>query len=630
MGLRRSICYCEPQTALAGETSTWRFTYKTATSLKSGAKLKFDLQTHGRDMDWEVPGVKLKAACNIIYGLVGDEKPIAAEEVEAADSVVPQYVFVLPKDLKSGDEFTIVLGAPPNKEKGSRAQTLVQRRRQFLLYIDPKGDGNYGEPETFSLDVRGNDLHAIRVLAPSLVARNKRFDITVRFEDEYGNLTAKAPEETLIELSYENLRESLSWKLFVPETGFVMLPNLYFNEPGVYRIQLKNLNTGEAFFSPPIKCLPDNELQLFWGLLHGESERVDSMESIETCLRHFRDDLNINFFATSPFDDQEETSNEVWKLISQNVATFNEEDRFATFLGSQWVGESPGEGVRQFVYSKDLKPILRSKDLKNNALKKIYRTIPSKEMISIPSFTMGKGFGWDFKEHNPDFEKVVEIYNAWGSSECLESEGNPRPIHCAGRKGAKEFKEGSVRRALNANCRFGFVAGGLDDRGIYADFFDNDQDQYSPGITAILAPKYSREALFSALQERSCYATTGARIVIGFSLAGVSMGGELSTANKPGLRVNRHLAGYVAGTDDLESVEIIRNGEVLTTLDVKGSILEFTYDDMDHLHESVLPGGDGPNFAYYYLRVIQKDEEIAWSSPIWVDDAKIGEKTSGS
>ena len=31
------------------------------------------------------------------------------------------------------------------------------------------------------------------------------------------------------------------WKLFIPETGFITLPNLYFNEPGVYKIQLKNL-----------------------------------------------------------------------------------------------------------------------------------------------------------------------------------------------------------------------------------------------------------------------------------------------------------------------------------------------------------------------------------------------------
>ena len=135
----------------------------------------------------------------------------------------------------------------------------------FNLYIDPKGKGNYEEPEIFTMDIRGNRLHTIRILAPSFVAKNKRFDITVRFEDEYGNLTNNAPEDTLIDLSYEHLRENLNWKLFVPETGFVILPNLYFNEAGVYRIQLENLKTKEIFTSSPIKCFQENDKQYVLG-----------------------------------------------------------------------------------------------------------------------------------------------------------------------------------------------------------------------------------------------------------------------------------------------------------------------------------------------------------------------------
>ena len=38
---------------------------------------------------------------------------------------------------------------------------------------------------------------------------------------------------------------------------------------------------------------------------------------------------------------------------------------------------------------------------------------------------MGKGLQYDFKDFNPDFERVVEIYNAWGSSEDM---GCLRPI----------------------------------------------------------------------------------------------------------------------------------------------------------------------------------------------------------
>ena len=37
------------------------------------------------------------------------------------------------------------------------------------------------------------NLQTIRLLTPSFVAKNKRFDIILRFEDEFGNLTNNAP-----------------------------------------------------------------------------------------------------------------------------------------------------------------------------------------------------------------------------------------------------------------------------------------------------------------------------------------------------------------------------------------------------------------------------------------------------
>jgi hypothetical protein len=636
--MRRSICYCEPHVALAGAVGTWRFIYQTSVPLAKGSRLKFDLQSCGRDIDWQVPSSDLKSSENVIYALLEDDKVLQAREVETPESFVPQYEFTMPAALKAGAKIIIVMGAPASKgkvkaktqETGNAAQSTIQRRRPFLLYVDSKGNGNYEDPEVFTMDIRGNALHTIRILCPSFVMRNKRFDITLRFEDQYGNLTNMAPEGTLVDLSYQNLRENLNWKLFIPETGFVTLPNLYFNEIGIYRIRLQNMKTKELFVSPPIKCFSENPNYLFWGLLHGESERVDSTENIETCLRHLRDDRALNFVATSSFESIEETSNEIWKLISQNVATFNEEDRFASFLGFQWAGEPLTEGLRHIIYQKENKPILRRKEIKSNVLKKIYRSAAPKEFIAIPSFTMGKSTAWNFDDYTPEFERVIEIYNAWGSSECTAKEGNPYPITCAGKKGVTqkgvtqkgvtEYSEGSIQEALRKNCRFGFVAGGLDDRGVYADFFNGDQEQYTPGLTAIIAPKHTRDALIEALFNRSCYATTGERIILGLYLAGEPMGRELETKTKAGLMINRHLSGFVAGTAPLEKVEIIRNGAVIKTFKPDEESFDFTYDDMDELTDVVLPPvGESKPFVYYYLRVTQSDKHMAWSSPIWVD-----------
>ncbi len=623
--MRRSICYCEPSQAIAGETNTWMFIYTTSVALPKGTKMKFDLMSNGRDLDWEFPTSNLKKTKNVIFAKLDNGKVLQAKEIETPNAVNPSFEFITPVELPLGSNFTVVVGSPKEEKSsfrtnGTRTQTNTQRRRLFHLYIDATGKGRYDEPEVFFMDVKGAELSNIRVLTPSFVARNKRFDVIVRFEDQYGNLTNEAHEDTLIELSYENLRENLKWKLFVPETGFISLPNLYFNEAGIYTICLENLFTKKVFKSPPVKCFADNTKHLFWGLLHGESERIDSTENIESCLRHFRDERALNFYSSSSFESQEETPNEIWKLITQNLAEFDEADRFTTLVGFQYPGEATKEGTRQFIYAKDNKTLLRRKDPKYSSLSKIYKSFTPKEIISIPTFTMGKGFDFDFKAYEPDFERVVEIYNAWGSSECTKKEGNTRPITGGNKNGIGEAQEGSIQKALLRNCRFGFVAGGLDDRGIYSDFFEGDQVQYSPGMTGIISAEHSRSSMIEALYNRSCYATTGERIIVGLYLAGLPMGSETSTATKQGLIVNRHLSGYVAGTAALKQVEIIRNGKVIKTFECHEYNMNFTFDDLSPLDKAVIDAKDKkPPFAYYYLRVTQADGHMAWSSPIWVD-----------
>ncbi len=623
--MRRSICYCEPAQAFAGEANTWKFIYTTHATLPKGTKLKFDLMSKGRNIDWETPTNDLKKGSNLIFGVLESGKVVPAKAVNTPTSIVPMFEFALPQEVPAEHTFTIVVGSPKGgllaRKNGTRAQTLAQRRRTFGLYVDTTGKGYYDEPEVFTLDVRGDKLDRIHVVVPSFVCKNKRFDTLVRFEDQYGNLTSNAPDDTLIELSHENLRENLNWKLFVPETGFISLPNMYFNEPGVYTVILKNPKTKEQFKAPPIRCFAETENALYWGLLHGESERFDSTESIESCLRHFRDEHILLYYGVSPFESAEETSNETWKIISQNISEFDENDRFTTFLGFQWEGVPGSEGIRQIIFAKEGKSILRRKDAKYTSLSKLYKSVTPKEIISIPCFTMGDKHHYNFKAYDPEFERVVEIYNAWGSSECTVKEGNPLPIDYEGKKGIGMNAEGSVLKALLRNCRFGFVAGGLDDRGFYADFYDGEQIQYAPGLTAIISKEHSRPALFEALYQRSCYATTGARIIVGLFIAGTGMGAELTTADRPGLRVNRHLTGYVVGTTPLKKVEIIRNGVVLHTISPKDYHCDFAIDDMDPLSKVTLQAPNKkPPFVFYYVRATQEDGHMAWGSPIWVDE----------
>ncbi|MBN1914543.1 MAG: DUF3604 domain-containing protein [Parachlamydiales bacterium] len=617
--MRHAICACEPQQICAGEIGQWKFVYTPTQTLPKGTSIRFNIHSEEGYYDWEIPQTNLKLKENLIFLELPNNKKVQGSPVKGDTSL---FEFKLPLTINEEQPFSIVIGSATKKEalkQGNRAQLYTQRKKPFSLSYDIKGKNNFSEPDFFFVDIRGNVLQNLNIITPSFVMRNKRFDVIIRFEDEFGNLTNNAPEGTLIELSYENLRENLSWKLFIPETGFLTLPNLYFNEPGTYRLRLTNLKTKQVYFSNPIKCFFDNENQLLWGLLHGESERVDSEENIDACLRHFRDDRGMQFFATSSFDAETETSSDIWKKIDIHISEFNEDDRFTTFLGFQWVGEPKMEGMRLFIHHKDHKPILRRKEAKYNSLKKIYKSFQPKDLLSIPTFTMGSKTTFNFEEFHPLFERVVEIYNAWGSSECTVKEKNLKPI-ATEKKKATEAAEGSIIRALNHNCRFGFVAGGLDDRGAYSSFYDSDQKQYSPGLTAIIAKDQTRDALFTALYNRSCYATTGPQILLGFNIAEMPMGSELDTIKKPGLMYNRHISGFVIGTLPLKEITLIRCGKVFKSFHPQGNEWEFTLDDSEAIDSIALHSKNSKTpFLYYYLRVEQEDGEIAWSSPIWID-----------
>ena len=65
----------------------------------------------------------------------------------------------------------------------------------------------------------------------------------------------------------------------------------------------------------------------------------------------------------------------------------------------------------------------------------------------------------------------------------------------------------------------------------------------------------------------------------------------------------------VACPMDIQRIDICRSNEFIYTTEPGTDTTKFTFQDTDPI--------DGP--SYYYARVIQTDEEIAWSSPVWLE-----------
>jgi len=66
----------------------------------------------------------------------------------------------------------------------------------------------------------------------------------------------------------------------------------------------------------------------------------------------------------------------------------------------------------------------------------------------------------------------------------------------------------------------------------------------------------------------------------------------------------------VRGTDEIVRVAIIRNAATVRALDHPGDTASIDWMDEDFGREEVE--------VYYYLRVQQKNLQMAWASPSWV------------
>jgi hypothetical protein len=137
-----------------------------------------------------------------------------------------------------------------------------------------------------------------------------------------------------------------------------------------------------------------------------------------------------------------------------------------------------------------------------------------------------------------------------------------------------------------------------------------------PGYACVWAPRLTKGDIFEALHARRCYATTGIKLLLDFTLNETPMGGE--TALEP--TDARTIEVNVAGTAPIEAVEVVRNGEtVFTEIGDGGPIARLEFSDDSDMRDYAFDAAGRDPFVYYYIRVIQQDWNMAWSSPVWVE-----------
>ena len=336
-------------------------------------------------------------------------------------------------------------------------------------------------------------------------------------------------------------------------------------------------------------------LSVYFGDIHGQSGLSDGMGEVDQYYHRARDKARLDFTALTDHDCYPDwTTQSEWELLRTNCRLMNKDGELACLLAYEW---TPNEykydyGHKNVYYRGDEGEIFRSGDKGGMTPTDLYNSIRSYKALCIPHHPaadwvmVSAATDWNF--HDPEVQRAVEIYSRHAPFETFEARSKFT-------KNIKKMERCSVQDALARGYRMGFTAGS-----------DSHQTEHGVegGIVAAFVPALKREYVWDAIYDRLTYGTTGARILVSLKINSAPMGSEVKAIGDAPVTIE----GSVLGTDTV-TVELLRDNQVIQTWACAGNACDFTLEDT--------AGSD----ACYYLRVTQKDEHMAWSSPIWADRA---------
>jgi hypothetical protein len=212
--------------------------------------------------------------------------------------------------------------------------------------------------------------------------------------------------------------------------------------------------------------------------------------------------------------------------------------------------------------------------------------------------TSATGMGTDWRDNDPKVEPLVEIYQ--GDRNSYEMEEAPRAGHDPnGNKQPASLGGWQPKGFINLALAKGYRLG-----------FESSSDHWSTHISfcVAVAEKHDRAGILNALKQRHSYGATD-NIILDVRCGEHIMGDEFKTNEAPLLNV------HVAGTAPLAGIDVLKDSEVIETLrpaDANGSEFQGKWEDPK----------PQAGVHYYYVRVRQKDGQLAWASPMWIEYAK--------
>jgi hypothetical protein len=338
--------------------------------------------------------------------------------------------------------------------------------------------------------------------------------------------------------------------------------------------------------------------QVYFGDLHRHTDISRCYPTADGCLvdayRYALDAVRLDFLAIT--DHTRDTDPFPWWRTQKANDLFSVPGTFAPIYGYERSNGVPGGGHRNVFFLERDWPVFRSDahysatgekpPANNNPDVALYPHLRGKDAFTAahtPGYSREAQRGtWTY--HDPQVEPLAEIVQTFRRD--YERPGPPQWPDARDRGNVAE--EASLWYALARGYKLGFIA-------------SSDHHATHTSFACVWAKGPKREEIFEGLRSRRTYAATD-KIILDVRLGDAVMGEETAAPEVPELVI------HVRGTAPIEEIQVVRNRTVIAQLAPNKAEVETRVQDDKY------PGGA----AYYYVRIRQSDNNMAWGSPIWV------------
>ncbi len=404
--------------------------------------------------------------------------------------------------LSPGDLVTIVIGDRSKGSPGMRAQTFIESKHEFRVFVDPTNAcvaRAVPNCPTFPI-ISGETVE--------LVCIAQQGELSIRGQDRWGNPTPK-PADTSV---------TPHGDYFMAHSGALV-----------------------ARSNPWAKGK-------YWGDLHAQSDATVGTGSEEEYFRFARDIAHLDFCSHQGNDFQ--VTDEDWKRLNDQCRAFHKDGEFVVFPGWEWSGNSPVGGDRNVIFLDEDQPIWRSSHWQvpqipednqtpaHTAADLFARVRAHKPDRTLLASHVGGRYADIRKYFDQELGPLVELVSCWGVFEWMLWDA---------------FDMGYI---VGVMCNSDGHKGRPGAEGPGAGQFG-----IPNGLTCALAEEKTRESIFRALKSRRCYGTTGARIDLDFKIDDHVMGSVVENASASGCAF-----AAVRGTAPMEKMELFEGKRVIHTV----------------------------------------------------------------